>query len=819
MPARRSNGMFAPINCSSGKWNVRRAVAIEHAGGAITFEQLNRRSNQIAGLLHARGAGPEEFTGVLLDRSPDTVAAVLAVLKAGGAFVMLPRDLPEARLTAMLREVRPSVVISHTRFAGKLEGGGCAVLCLDELEGEIARQSTGNVACAVTAENAAYAAFTSGSTGKPKAAVLTHGSLANHTQAVARVYGITAADRRLQFASTGSDMFISEVFTYLCGGATLVFCFDGGGQTMAEFLEAIATHRITIAGMPSSWWREWVAAGFIPDCLRAVIVGMERVDAAALAAFRRMGGDRPRVFNAYGPTETSPTATIYEAGSSGWESESLVPIGRAIANNRVEVCDQDGNALPDGVAGELYIEGAGVGRGYLNGPRWDGRFRTGDRGLSLPDGNLVFLGRGDRQVKIRGYRVELEEVEAALAEHPGVRQCAVVAEGEDGGGRQSLAAYVTAHRQPGPGAPDLRRHVAGRLPDYMIPAHFTILARMPMTASGKIDRLALARMTPSAAACEDVAEPATITEKRLARIWQDVLGTATVDTTANFFEAGGDSLGATQLMLRVRREFDVDFAFASFLRAPNIVQMALALDAGAAPDEKITRGTALAHGQKGTRIPLFCITSHAQDLYVFRNLMNHLDSAQPVFVLNVPVAEGERVPAVEELAARVCRSVRGLRAEGPYMLGGYCFGGIVAFEAGRQLMAEGAEVPLVAFFDTPAPGYPRLLGSRWMAAQIRSLRRGGRTVGENAGAAAARMYVPKAIDTDVAQFMAEDEAVSSRVLEDPRLGWRDLCGGRFQVYRIPGDHVSWLQEPHAREAAARLIEALARHDRAVAAMH
>jgi thioesterase domain-containing protein/acyl carrier protein len=313
-------------------------------------------------------------------------------------------------------------------------------------------------------------------------------------------------------------------------------------------------------------------------------------------------------------------------------------------------------------------------------------------------------------------------------------------------------------------------------------------------------------------------EPATPTEKRLAALWEQTLGLPPASATANFFESGGDSLRATQLIAQIQREFGRDFPFALFLRAPSIAQIArvLDMDAAAIADPGLTGGAVLSHPHRGGRLPLFCITSNAHDLYVFRHLTNHLDRGQPVFVLNVPVRQGEQTPTVEALAARVCQSIHGIRPEGPYILGGYCFGGMLAFEAARQLIAGGAEVPLVAVFDTPAPGYPRLLGSRRMAAYVQAA--GWRTKKEapSAGVIAARMYVPQPIQADLAQFMAQDQPVSSRILEDPRLAWRNLCTGHFQVYLIPGDHVTWLQEPNAKTAALRLTEALQRHTRLTA---
>jgi amino acid adenylation domain-containing protein len=840
------------------------AIALEHGGEAISYAEVNRRANRLAHLLRERGAGAEDLVGVCLDRSPEAVIAVMAVLKAGAAFVMFGPNLPAGRLAAMLQDASPKLVITTDAHEEKLSG--CSVLSLDREWAHIDRQSASNPDCTAALDNAAYAVFTSGSTGRPKAVVVTHRSLANHSLAVSRIYGVSPGDRRVQFGAVGSDIFLSEVFTNLCSGVTLVFCLDRGGNSVAEFLRLIEVHRITLTGLPSSWWAEWAAAMArgdlaIPPSLRLVIVGMEQVNPAALAAFRKAAGDRIRLFNAYGPTETGPTTTIYEAGSSRWEGASLVPIGRPIANTRVYVLDEQQNPVPVGVPGELYIGGDGVARGYLNAPEqtearfipdpYDGAqparrlFRTGDVVFSLPDGNLVFLGRVDRQVKIRGFRVELEEIEAALAEHPDIRQCAVVVRNDQGGER--LAAYLTPWSLPGPTPGELRRHLLQRVPDYMLPADFTTLPDMPMTANGKVDRQALPADAPQMQEPERFDVAVTATEKRVAALWQEVLGAAHTSVIANFFESGGDSLRATRLLARIQEEFRRPFPFALFQRGPTITQIAHALDADT-PGAPYA-DTVLARGTQGSRVPLFCITSAADDLYVFRHITSHLDGPQPVFVLNAPIREGEGLRRVEDLAVRVCESIHGIQGSGPYILGGYCFGGILAFEAAQQLLLQGEEVRLVVLFDTPAPGYPRILSSRqryWdelvsggvVRTTVREVLAHAKAVGRllksrtlanaqntlvnvgiaaaavrgkdgvNLVEAAARTYVPKPIDADVAQFIAEDQNVSSRVLEDPRLGWRYLCKRDFRVWRVPGDHITWLREPHARATAELLNRVL-----------
>lgn len=838
------------------------AIALDGPGGPISYDRLNQRANQLARHLRERGAGPEDFVAVCLDPSPDAVTAALAILKAGAAFLPLHPGLPPARLRAMLNDACPALVITEGRHLSFLGACKQPVLRLDQLS--LSDQPKHNLPSLSAAGNAAYAIYTSGSTGLPKAVVISHRSLVNHTLAAARAYDISESDRRLQFATLAADMFVAEVFNYLCHGATLVSGLHDQVVSVREFLRLLETHRITITGIPSTWWKEWAGAA-LPACLRAVIVGMERVDAAAVLAWKRSAGQRVRLFNAYGPTETSPTTTIYEVGSSPWDLESFVPIGKPLANTYAYILDAAMNPAPMGVPGELYIGGAGVARGYLNAPELTARgflddpfrpgnrlFRTGDLAFALPDGNLVFLGRADRQVKIRGFRVELDEIEAALARHPAIRQCAVVL--QEGDPRPALVAYVAFAGSSRPVPNELRQHLARYLPDHMVPAAFVVLPQLPLTASGKIDRHSLPRSDHEPFDPASVSDPpSTPTEKRLARIWQQVLPRGPLRTTQNFFEAGGDSLCAAQLLMRISEEFGSELPYAALVRAPTLAQIARVIDESEVESEA-EHARVLHVNPGGGLLPLICISSCGEDLYVFRHIAAHLDAQQPMVALTAPVTGRESVQTVEELAGTVCRDVRALRPHGPYLLGGYCFGGLLAFEAAQQLIAAGERVELVALIDTPAPGYPKIVNSRaryWL--QVRQVLAGafsfrdlvkhagviGRLLGRRAAARtqraivqtglsqfvsgprdnarliemSARMYVPRPLASDVALLMAGDDVISTRVLEDPRLGWRDLSRN-FEVHRVQGTHGTLLAAPHAPAVADILTELLRRYYRA-----
>ncbi len=776
-------------------------TALEFDGGSLTYRQLNERADRVAALLP-----PADLIAVCMPRSPEAVIALLAVMKAGAAFLPVDPALPAGRIAAILEDARPSFVLRSGEALERLD------LAHSDPPQHWANGHT------------AYVVYTSGTTGTPKGFAITHRSLVNHTLAVAAVFGIAAQDRRLQFAPMGTDVFIAEVFNYLSRGAALVMCPEHRG--VAEFTRLLEERRITVTAFTGTWWTEWVAALAdgslqIPRSLRAVIVGMEQVNAAAFMTWRRLAG-RVRWFNAYGPGETCPTTTIYEAGSSEYECGAYVPIGTPVANTRAYVLDASMNPVPIGVAGELYIGGEGVSSGYLNRPEWNAQkfladpfrpgariYRTGDLVFRLPDGFLVFVGRTDRQVKIRGFRIELEEIEAVLARHPAVRQCAVTAQRGE-----TLVAYLSFHHGK---EENLREHVARLLPAHMMPAAFVTLAALPLNAAGKIDYRSLPPYNPAQSPTDQSpAPPLTETAQRLSVLWTAILGTS----AGNFFESGGDSLRATRLLVLIQREFGVELPMSVLFRAPTVPALAAYLETGA-PVKPLRRAA-------GSRVPVFLISAAPDDAHRFAGLAENLDEDdQPFFALPSPLGPRDPLQTLEQIAQRVCRSVREAKPDGPYILGGYCFGGLVAVEVARQLKRAGADVRLVVLFDTPAPGYPKTL---WNTGNyLRELRKGAE-VGEalrhmarhlallgrllykkiarrpeaDSRAQAAARYSLQPVDFPMAQFLAADATFGTRFLDDSRLGWRDVCRAGFEVRRIAGDHLSLL----LKELPPGLIEDL-----------
>ena len=787
------------------------ATALEWRGGSMTYGELNRKANGVAKRLIEQGARPDDLIGVSMDPSADAIAAMLGIFKAGAAFLALPPDLPEERISAMLETAQPKFVIGKDWFTEE---------CVE------------NPCVAMEADHAAYAIFTSGSTGRPKAAIVTHRGFVNYILAAAKKYDIRATDRRLQFAFMGSDVFIAEVSCCLSCGATLVLYPPDAGRTLGEFLAVLEQRRITLASIPSSWAGEWASSlegnGKLPSALRTVVVGMERLQPAAFETWKRIAKGRLRWFNAYGPSETSGVATIYELGSSAWEDAGHVPIGAAIPNALTYVLDENRAPVPAGFVGELYIGGEGVGRGYLNASGKDasrfgddpfhaGRmYRTGDLVYRLPDGNLVFVGRSDRQIKIRGFRIELEEIEAVLSAHPGVRLCAVVAAGKND--RQWLGAYVEKAPGSSSGPADWAAHLRHALPAHMVPVGFVVLDRMPMTPNGKVDRQSLPPFEPGLKhSSAPMVEPATKLERELVELWRESLGVRRVSTADDFFELGGDSLAATRLIIGIERRLGQELTLGLLQRAPTPARMALLLERGVQVESPF-----LELKRSGTRPPFICVTTTARGPQRLESLARRMPAEQPVWVLPLPDLVPGKEGTVERLASLAYHLVRSAIPSGDCTLGGYCLGGLVAYAVAQRLSAFGANVPLVVLFDTPTPGYPKILrGSKsylrqagdWLGGHAKfSLRDVGthlQTVFRSARTNAGRSS-PAVARFPMIHFLAGADPCSTKVLEDPRLGWRDLCPAGVEYFYVDAHHNDMFEDAAIETIATPLTDAFDR---------
>ncbi len=564
------------------------AVAVRSAGGTLTYAELERRSGRLARHLRRRGVGPEVAVGLLLERSAEMVVAVLAVLRAGGAYLPLDPRHPPERLRRLLADAGAPVLLTQASLAARVEGCPCAVVRLDADAAAIAGEPEGAPAVRVDARGAACVIHTSGSTGTPRGVVVEHGGLANYLRFFDREV-LGAEGFALPLVSRlAFDAHVRQLFPPLLRGGAVWVLPEETATDPAALLEALSgEERVSFGGVPSLWsaMLERVERGeaAAPRGLVAVLLGGEALP-EALARRTRAMFPGVAIWNHYGPTEATVNTTVARLDGAGRPS-----LGRPIANVRVYVLDARGEPSPLGAPGELYVGGAGVTRGYLGRPELTAErfvpdalgggvgarlYRTGDRVRWLPAGELDFLGRIDHQLKIRGFRVEPGEIEAALRTHEQVRE-AVVLLREDVPGRQRLVAYVAggSGTQVSPAElrgrlAELRRHVAERLPEYMVPAAFVALESIPTTSGGKVDRRALP--APEWETEEEHVAPRTVVEELVAGIWAEVLETERVGVTASFFALGGHSLLATQVVSRLAETLGVEVPLRTLFEMPTV---------------------------------------------------------------------------------------------------------------------------------------------------------------------------------------------------------------------------------------------------------
>ncbi|MBZ4422338.1 non-ribosomal peptide synthase/polyketide synthase [Myxococcus sp. RHSTA-1-4] len=534
------------------------AVAVTFEEQALTYRELDGRANQLAHHLRALGVGPETPVGVCLERSPELVVALLGILKAGGAFLPLDPANPGDRLGFMLQDAGAPVVVTQSHLADELPSAGQQLVCLDEEARHLETRPSQPPSIDGGPEHLAYVIYTSGSTGRPKGTLLTHQGLSSTALTVARAHGVRPDSRVLQFASIGFDAAVCEVFSTLLAGARLCLARRDAllpGEALAGTLRSCAITTVTLT--PS------VLAQQEPEEFPALETIISAGEACTPEVARRWGAGR-RLINAYGPTEVTVCATL----NPGPVSPERVTIGRPIANVRVYVLDGALQPVPVGVAGELFVGGEGVARGYLRRPELTAErfvpspfsavagarlYRTGDRVRWLENGELEFVGRQDDQVKLRGFRIELGEVEAVLGGQPGVRAAAVTVR-EDVPGVRRLVAYGVAEEGFTPDVAALREALGRRLPEYMVPSAFVWLEALPLTTSGKVDRRVLPAPELAAPRAQGAfAEPSTPAEKLLASIWAQVLRVERVGAHDSFFELGGDSIIALQVISRARQ--------------------------------------------------------------------------------------------------------------------------------------------------------------------------------------------------------------------------------------------------------------------------
>ena len=572
------------------------AIAIISSDEQVSYNEMNRRANQLARYLRRLGVRAESLVAILVERSFEMAYSFLGVLKAGGAYLPLDPSYPKQRLAKIIEDAGVSVILTQHRLINTLPDHEAPVIRLDTDWEEISLENEENLSGEARPENLAYVIYTSGSTGKPKGALISHAALVNYTIDIVQKLRLRPEDKILQFASVGFDVVIEELFPSWMCGATVILRGDDLLDHSTGLLQLIEEERLTAFELPTAYWHELArqisrSEKPLPASLRFLIVGGERLSSERLAAWRKSGVP---LIHVYGLTETTVTSTLYQLpDAAGNEAApSALPIGRPLANTQIYLLNSRLQPVPIGAQGEVYIGGEGLARGYLNEPYLTGErfipspfgdrtsarlYRTGDLARYLPDGNLEFIGRFDDQVKIRGFRIELGEIEVALREQVGVADAVVVAR-EDESGDKRLTAYLVAEPGVDLETAGLRSLLKERLPDYMTPAAFMALESLPLTSNGKIDRFALPIPDRGGFGVEVAfVAPRNGVEEALADIWAEVLGLERVGIQDDFFALGGHSLLVTQVVSRVREVFDVDLPLRSVFEMPTVANLVVAV--------------------------------------------------------------------------------------------------------------------------------------------------------------------------------------------------------------------------------------------------
>ncbi|MEV8510673.1 amino acid adenylation domain-containing protein, partial [Actinoplanes sp. NPDC051475] len=687
------------------------ATALVSEGTEVSYAELDEWSDRLAQHLVARGVGPESVVGLCLPRGADTVAAILAVWKAGGAYLPMDPAYPGDRIAFMLADSGATTVLTASGVPDLMWPPDVSVIVLDAAAEDIRRCPAIRPAVRVPAAALAYVIYTSGSTGRPKGVAVTHGSLANY---------VASATDRLALGRSGgryallqpqvTDLGNTIVFTSLATGGELHVMPADTVTDPAAVAEYLTAHAIDYLKVVPSHLATLSIDGVdrvLPS--RSVVLGGEAASPGWLRELLQAAGD-VEVFNHYGPTET----TIGVLTTRLKPGDGRAPIGAPIANTRAYVLDDRLRPVPVGVTGELYVAGAGLARGYVGRPDLTAErfvacpfepgarmYRTGDRVRWSPDGQLWFEGRADDQVKVRGFRIEPDEVRAAVEAAPGVSQAAVVAF-EDVPGDVRLVAYVVPQAGADTGGlpASVRGFVSTRLPAFMTPAAVVVLERLPLTSNGKLDRAALP--APDFAGAAAGSAPArNAQEQLLCTLFAEVLSVERVGIDDNFFDLGGHSLLATRLVARIRTAFDLDVSVRALFEAPTPATLARWL---------VTVGIRDAFEvvypmrTTGSQPPLFCLHPGSGLAWVYSGLLRHLDPEVPLYgIQSLGLSRTSTRPdTLTGMAREYARHIRSVQPHGPYRLMGWSLGGVMAHEVAVQLQAAGEQVTLLGILDTDA---------------------------------------------------------------------------------------------------------------------
>ncbi|QAT84065.1 tyrocidine synthase [Corallococcus coralloides] len=831
------------------------ALAVITPERQLTYRELDAKSNQLAHRLRGLGVGPEVRVGLCVERTEDLVIGALGILKAGGAYVPLDPSYPRERLGWLLEDAQGPALVAHSHLLSALPETTATPVCLDS-DAELAKQPTTAPAVDIHPGHLAYLIYTSGSTGRPKGVAISHGNAVAFLHWALATFSAEELKGTLAATSLNFDLSVFELFAPLSSGGAVVVA-----RNALHLAELPTASHVTLVNTVPSAMAQLLRLGAVPPSVRVINLAGEALP-ETLAKQVYAVPTVQKLFNLYGPSEDTTYSTASLVGR-----DEVPLIGRPLPATRAYVLDASLQPVPVGVAGELYLAGEGQARGYLlrpeltaerfvpepYGPPGGRMYRTGDRVRYRVDGRLEYLGRIDFQVKVRGFRIELGEIEAALRRAPGLKDAVVVAKGEAADKR--LVAYVTARDGHSLDSEALKAHLRLQLPEYMVPSALLVLDALPLNSNGKVDRKGLPEPDAHVIEARDFVAPRDALEMQLARIWEDLLGVRSVGVRSSFFELGGHSLLAVRMLASIRERLGLSLPLSVLFQQPTVEQLAQVLRDDS---QAWTPLVPLERGAPGHR-PLFLVHPGGGNVLAYSELARRLGPSLPVYGLQSRGLDGRPVvESIEEMAALYIEAVRTVQPQGPYQLGGWSLGGVIAYEMARRLREAGEAVELLVLIDAHAPGITppsetephfssearvriafaqttatafgqelsvsaealaqgddeamldhllqegvraRILDAHSGAAQLRALFRVFQ-----ANLFAQEKYVPRPYD-GTALLLSASEAAA----ELPRhRGWEPLVRGGLEVHDVPGSHHELLQDSHLAPIEERLRQVLAR---------
>ncbi|HEY0604287.1 MAG TPA: amino acid adenylation domain-containing protein, partial [Herpetosiphonaceae bacterium] len=832
--------------------------------------------------LRAQGVGPDVLVALMVERGLEMIVGMLAILKAGGAYLPLDPAYPAERLHYMLSHSRAAVILTQNRLISRLPEHQAQVFRLDADWPTLAAQPRTNPPRIVLPEQLAYIIYTSGSTGRPKGVMVKQRGLINLVHGLHAYFDDPAVRNIGLITSISFDISVNQIFPTLIFGRTLHIIADDvkfNSRALLQYLDAQQIHLLDAVPSYLQAVLNEVAPQQPANALHYLLIGGEKIEQRLLQAVFGQLGPTVQIINIYGLTEISDINILGPIRAE--DVDQPITVGQPLQNNRIYILDAFDQPQPIGIAGEVCVAGESVSRGYLFRPELtaerfvvcpfeDGQImvRTGDLGRWRADGTVEILGRIDHQVKVRGFRIETAEIEHALAQHPSVNECVVVAR-EDAAGDRRLVAYVVKNPEPRTknqgdgseagsrfwvlGSADLRQHVGAQLPDYMVPSAFVLLDALPKTPNGKLDRRALPAPDGSVSGTSDTfVAPRDTLELRLARIWEALLGVQPVGIRDSFFALGGHSLLVVRLMAQIQTQLGQKIPLATLFQQPTVEHLARTLR----QSNPQPLDSPLIQLQPGRdQLPFFCVHAAAGSVLSYLELAQLLGPEQPFYAFQAAGLDDGQPPhtQVETMAVAYLAALRAAQPHGPYRLGGWSFGGLVAYEMAQQLTAQGEEVALLALIDSqPSRGEPALAIDQttllhWFAIDL------GRTVGADLADAADALatlppeqqftYVleqarasgtlPADIGERELRAYLDVYTASLRAMQDYRplpyagrvtlfragdrplddagemLGWDALAAEGVSLRVIPGDHYSIVRQPHVATLAEQLRLSLA----------